>query len=214
MQFRLMLSICGSLVLGACGDNQLDRETAENLLKDVVKSGTETLEIYPCSSRELTTFNNRGQQVNRCSQSFHKKHMPLYWVFVDKYRLLNPAPPNTRPKSGRPIIGLTDHVKENPELSKFFDRRPNNGAIPDRETIFVKIYDYRFGQVTGIRQNDDGTNISSNCTAIAEYTYERYDEAPWSEDYLRVLEAGGNGKPSSYQACFQRYDDGWRLVQK
>ena len=69
------------------------------------------------------------------------------------------------------------------------------------------MYSYTPNEVTGIRLSQTEGSEEHRCDARVEYNYKRFDFAPWGEQYLDTIKK----KRETYEACFVKYDDGWRL---
>ena len=76
----------------------------------------------------------------------------------------------------------------------------------------LKHYDYEVGDVLGVRQSE---NAGAECDADVEYNYKFTNKAPWTNAYFtQVKEYSASYTETTYTACFQKFDDGWRIKKK
>lgn len=97
--------------------------------------------------------------------------------------------------SFRYIYALNEKVLKKAEPFMRHDKKSSR--------VDIVFYHYKLNEITGIRDATD----NSKCDKIVEYNYKRSNLSPWAEDYLTYIKKA----PDIYQACFVKYDDGWRI---
>ncbi len=208
--------LLSSIAVASCGSSKLNEDTALQMLKDDygVRAHTKILTSCPVAERlkRVRVKWNQDSVTHPCSQ--YGMSEKFAEVFRDKYGIL------AQEKLSYRISSDTLILNPNRSISIFtgVDREKLSelGAteyITDTEPNVheVKMFDYEFSEIVGIRQSEEGgLGEEKDCEAIVEYTYIFFNKAPWADAYIENLL---KPKPS-YEACFQKYDDGWRIKKK
>ena len=205
---RLAVVFTTAMIASACTDSSLKRSDANALLVEAYPQGTEEKHMELClgSKRKAKIKTTKIFWGHPCEKSYPAEVYQK--IFIKKYPLVSIEQFKHKAcdhfSCQDRIINVISGV-DGEELKRL---NAEEFMWVDDGKIKIKMYDYEVDQITGIRQNDDGSIIpDTKCNAVVEYTYKRYNKAPWADEYLQRIKK----PPKIYSACFVKYDDGWRI---
>lgn len=228
----IMSGLCLGLLSG-CGNENLSRKEALTQLQAHYVPSTRNVTFELCSKQQRIskhqihnispghpcTVYSKDYQINRghyVPDLGTPKYKAKYdRLFVDSYPILLLETLSDEYNGSR-FNGSTGYgkitlvLKADVDQEKLIDLKAKTfvSQSNDKTTITIDMYDYKIGNITGIRQRtDNAADIKEGCDAIVEYTPDRFNFAPWGQDFLTQFVQ----PPAIYSACFQKFDDGWRL---
>lgn len=199
----LIGAVTGSLYLVSCGTDELTRKGALEALEERYPASTKTNAFHLCTDEQW-------QQIERPRYTV-LRGMPceMTWEEREVYQ----------PEQGESIFSVTKRVNGQTFGFKLSSGMTSGHFVdfnPDSQKITIHLYDWKIGEILGIRQAEGAsTDLSlhsgreeKDCDALVEFTVFRDNFSTWGENYIEHI-----GKfPEVSEACFQKYDDGWRLI--
>ena len=187
-----------ALGAAACNDRKtLDRARASAIIRDTLH--------FPIAKRDAAWFGHVAvarQPAGELAATIKLRHpTDLDW---NNYTALISAGLVTSQDTGEFPMGWSGFVG-------FFDLEPTDRLRPDLgpetvqgrvRTTSVRVFDWQFGEVTGIRF------VAGNTTASVEYTVRRGNFSHAAEAMSLTQQ-----RTENRVAQFVLYDDGWRLTQ-
>jgi len=206
---RYYIAAGAALILAACQSGNLNEQEALEQLKDEY-TGVEQVSFNVCPEKlrvKKTEITQWGPWHPCDLKKFHIFDDNKYYdLLLKKYPVIEYNDFHFMRGPYKNKIGIIDIASE--ETLKRLKAIDHVQFDKGNSIISVKIYDYAPSSITGLRQRENGgAGIREGCDAIVEYKYNRTNLAPWADTYLTRIK-----QPKSvYEACFQKYDDGWRL---
>jgi len=177
MKYVSLGLMTAGVMLTACG-GKLNEKTA-------LKALQEAQEPVRFSARVLTDYSKSHYDDNA-----------IYYNAYQKAGLIGKLPRSMDRMSNE--LNLNTKKINKKGWDEYIEYKPagNDGQI-------LSVYNYmsRPGKVLRINSKP----VDRLCDAVAEYTYERYDYAPWGKE----LEKKQWPTPTVWQACMIKYDKSW-----